>query len=593
MQLPKLGLRSKILIGIVLLVFLPVILIGAISYLTFSDMIEKKTSSYDWLSLQDTDSKLKYALNEINTVTDLAITQSVIQDLLKRPHSMISSEKAQEINTYIMTHPQITSFSLYRQEGRVYQTNDPPQGVTELDLPSMPWYNKMKELDGKPLWIGPGESGIASSSDPMLLQVRMVKDYYSLETIGVLVVTVKLDILEQVFWEASKPDDGNLLLINEEGTIVYSKKGDQLGRKAPFSVLDQESQWTEKDYKIETYDGHPSLITYLPSFNKGWFLVSVTSLDQLYAESRIIRNIVLATVMFLLLTTFLFEKYFVSRLIKTIIRTVKGLKDIEEGKFKEIRLLNASNDETGMLVEGFNQMSRQIRELIHQVEAEQQRKKEAEMAALVAQINPHFIYNSLESINSLAVLQGNREISRMVISLGKLLRISISGNQELIPLFKEVEHVEHYMNIQKMRFEDKFDYSISLPPHLKLFLTQKLIIQPFVENALYHAIERMEAKGRIRVSVFEEDDKICIEITDNGPGFNLKELEIDPAIERKNKGNGVGLKNVHERLRIRFGAPYGIIICSEQGFGTIVRIRIPKLLSDDKISLPGGKGVAP
>jgi two-component system sensor histidine kinase YesM len=201
---------------------------------------------------------------------------------------------------------------------------------------------------------------------------------------------------------------------------------------------------------------------------------------------------------------------------------------------------------------------------------------------LVAQINPHFIYNSLESINSMAVLQGNKNISKMVISLGKLLRISISENQELIPLNMEMEHVRHYLDIQKFRFEDKFSYQIEIPDSLKYFVTQKLIVQPIVENALYHAIEPMEGNGFISIVAKENGRDILIDVSDNGPGFDQTTLLNLWSKERGNlkkyRENGVGLKNVHERLSIQFGGYYGILICSSPGFGSTIRIRIPKIL---------------
>src|SRR5690606_34091336 len=146
-------------------------------------------------------------------------------------------------------------------------------------------------------------------------------------------------------------------------------------------------------------------------------------------------------------------------------------------------------DETDLLLIGFNRMNSQIRELIQRVEGEQKSKKQAEIQALVAQINPHFIYNSLEAINSLAVLQGNKDISKMVVALGKLLRISISDYQEMIPLSLELEHVRSYLSIQKYRFEDKFHYEIHLDEKIRSCMTLKLIVQPIVENALYHGIE--------------------------------------------------------------------------------------------------------
>lgn len=183
----------------------------------------------------------------------------------------------------------------------------------------------------------------------------------------------------------------------------------------------------------------------------------------------------------------------------------------------------------------------------------------------------------------MAVLQGNKDISKMVVSLGKLLRISISEHHELIPLSMELEHVQHYMRIQKFRFEEKFDYGIELPNELRHYVTQKLIVQPIVENALYHGIEPMEESGFISISVSENGEDIVIDVEDNGPGFDpetlMKLWNSDPGQLKKYRENGVGLKNVHERLRIRFGSRYGLMICSSPGYGSLIRIRIPKILT--------------
>lgn len=171
----------------------------------------------------------------------------------------------------------------------------------------------------------------------------------------------------------------------------------------------------------------------------------------------------------------------------------------------------------------------------------------------------------------------------MVVSLGKLLRISISENQQLITLSMEMEHVRHYLDIQKFRFEDQFDYRIEIPESLKYYLTQKLIVQPIVENALYHAIEPMQEKGLISIMAKEDERDIMIDVTDNGPGFSsdtLMNLWSKDGGNQNYRGTGVGLKNVHERLRIRFGGRYGILICSSPGQGSTIRIRIPKLLRE-------------
>ena len=268
-------------------------------------------------------------------------------------------------------------------------------------------------------------------------------------------------------------------------------------------------------------------------------------------------------------------------MVRGIISAVNGMKRVKQGIFVPIPSHNVAEDETDLLIDGFNRMSTQIQELIGQVETEQARKRKRAQA-LVAQINPHFIYNSLESINSMAVLQGNKDISKMVVSLGKAARISISEHHELIPVSMELEHVQHYMRIQKFRFEEKFDYGIELPNELRHYVTQKLIIQPIVENALYHGIEPMEESGLISIRVSEDGEDIVIDVEDNGPGFEpetlMKLWNSDPGQLKKYRENGVGLKNVHE-TRIRFGGRYGLMICSSPGYGSLIRIRIPKILT--------------
>ncbi|RCX15411.1 two-component system sensor histidine kinase YesM [Fontibacillus phaseoli] len=571
-------LRRKILLAIILLVFIPVILMGSISYFSFSNAMEKKSTNFYWVSLLETDRKLKYALNEITTNSNSAITQPVIQETLKEPTFVVTYDQRQDINKSI-DHPMISSFGLYSKDKLIYQYNEV---MTFDSLSHQDWYEAMKAAEGRPIWIGPGENGSASTGKPVLIQARIVKDYYSLEDIGALVIYVKPDILDQVFWDAAMLKQGDILLVNKQGNIVFDKSGEHIGERTDFPFL-SDVEMNGKGYYVDKYLGEKSLITYLPSHNKDWYLVAITPSKLIASESNNIRNIAVILVLVSLISAFLFDRYFVRRLVRSIIGAVNGMKRVQQGIFVPIPPMVRAEDETDLLMDGFNRMSTQISELIEQVQVEQARKKEVELQALVAQINPHFIYNSLESINSMAVLQGNRDISKMVVSLGKLLRISISENQQLIPLSMEMDHVRHYLDIQKFRFEDKFSYQIEIPESLKYYKTQKLIVQPIVENALYHAIEPMEGRGFISITARDGDRDILIDVMDNGPGFDQETLMHLWSKDRNNlkkyRENGVGLKNVHERLSIRFGGYYGIMICSSPGFGSIIRIRIPKIIT--------------
>ncbi|WP_342565915.1 sensor histidine kinase [Paenibacillus sp. FSL R7-0345] len=570
-------LRRKILFAIILLVFIPVIVMGIVTYVNFSKTMEKKSSSFYWISLLETDRKLKFALSEISSITNSAITQPAIQQSLKQPNFVLTYDRKQEINNLLINHPMITSFSLYGKDRLLYQYNAP---MSFADMRKQVWYGAMEGAEGRPVWSGPGENGSEAAGKPVLVQARVIKDYYSLEDIGYLVVYVKPDLLDQIFWEAATLKKGDILLVNKQGNIVFNKSGEHIGQRTEFPFL-QADYTQSQDYYIDNYQGEKSLITFLPSHNADWYLAAITPMNLISSESDSIRNlaIILGTVS--LLSAFLFDRYFVRRLVRSINSAVNGMKRVKQGIFMPITTPLRSDDESDLLIDGFNRMSSQISELIQQVQTEQGRKKEAEMQALMAQINPHFIYNSLESINSMAVLAGNRDISRMVVSLGKLLRISISQNQELIPLQMELEHVRHYLDIQKFRFEDKFSYKIDMPADLRQVMTQKLIVQPIVENALYHAIEQMEEHGEITISAQQNGKDIIIIVKDNGPGFDLSTMmslwNTEHSNPKKYADSGVGLRNVHERLNIRFGHPYGIMVCSSPGFGSTICIRIPTI----------------
>ncbi|MEK4289235.1 cache domain-containing sensor histidine kinase [Paenibacillus sp. FSL P4-0502] len=571
-------LRRKILFAIILLVFIPVILMGIVTYVNFSNAMEKKSSNFYWISLLETDRKLKFALSEITSITNSKITQPVVQQSLKQKNFVITYDRKQELSSYLIDHPMITSFSFYSKDRLIYQYN---ASMSFEDLKRQSWFDAMEGAEGRPVWSGPGENGSEISGNPVLVQARVIKDSYSLEDIGYLVVNVKPDLLDQIFWEAATLKKGDILLVNKLGNIVFNKSGEHIGQRTDFPFL-QNDYAKEHDYYIDNYQGEKSLITFLPSHNAAWYLVAITPMNLISSESVSIRNIAIILSTVSLLSAILFDRYFVRRLVHSINSAVNGMKRVKQGIFTPITTPYRADDESDLLINGFNRMSTQINELLVQVETEQGRKKEAEMQALMAQINPHFIYNSLESINSMAVLQGNKDISKMVISLGKLLRISISQNQELIPLHMEFEHVRHYLDIQKFRFEDKFSYIIDLSDGLKTFMTQKLIVQPIVENALYHAIEQMEDPGIIEITAYEMGTDMIIIVKDNGPGFDLAKMmslwDNEGSAQKKYSDSGVGLKNVHERLNIRFGSPYGILVCSSPGFGSTIRIRIPKIL---------------
>lgn len=242
----------------------------------------------------------------------------------------------------------------------------------------------------------------------------------------------------------------------------------------------------------------------------------------------------------------------------------------DENRFTEIQQLSGS----------YNHLIDHVKMLMFQVKAEQEELRKSEMNVLQAQINPHFLYNTLESILWMSERGNNEGASEMVAALGKLLRISLSKGNDFISLRQELAHAESYLTIQQIRYKDQFQYSIEAEDTILDCLTVKIILQPFLENALYHGIERMVDEGNIAIKVFDRQDKILIQIVDDGIGIlpeTLKEIEAGKNSEKV----GIGIRNVHQRIQIYFGKDYGVDITSEMDEGTIISIWLPKIVREE------------
>ncbi|CAK4823937.1 unnamed protein product [Aphanomyces euteiches] len=266
------------------------------------------------------------------------------------------------------------------------------------------------------------------------------------------------------------------------------------------------------------------------------------------------------------------------------------MKRVEHGDLTT-RVGRIGKGETAVLSKGFNSLVARIGELLEEVKLEQTRKNKAEMMLLQAQIKPHFLFNTLESINILAVRNEGAKVSQMVHRLGSILRIGFHGKEE-ITLRQEFEHLRSYLEIQKYRFEDLFDYQIEAAEEVMECGILKLTLQPLVENCIQHGFEGIEYRGLILINVYMEGERLLIQIQDNGigmsnvilSGFQYKTFEDIAAKDsppEHAERRGLGVRNVADRLRIHYGKEYGLFICSEENQGTTIQCVLPNLKPGD------------
>ena len=328
------------------------------------------------------------------------------------------------------------------------------------------------------------------------------------------------------------------------------------------------------------------LLTYSHSGFLGWTVITSIPYKELIKSSVYIRNTIFITTILTLLAAAILGVGLASSIIKPVRGLQKTMKRVEEGDFSgQVKVL--SKDEIGDLTNGFNKMLIRLNELVNEVylskirETEMMfRQKEMELNALQAQINPHFLFNSLETIRGMALEYGMEDISDISASLAKLLRYNINNNSKTVTLAEEILQTKVYLRIQKYRFDDKLEYEFFIPEWAKNQTIAKFSIQPIVENSFKHGIELSGGISKISITALQEsDDTYVIRIKDNGIGISQERLEeIRRNLKQKDVidgGQGIGMVNVHRRIVHLFGEKYGISIHSSEGNGATLSIRLP------------------
>ena len=311
----------------------------------------------------------------------------------------------------------------------------------------------------------------------------------------------------------------------------------------------------------------------------GWKLVMVSSLSSVQKENMKIYQLIFS---FLCLAGILMlgvDVILIQKITKPVSRLHQAIQSFGVGKL-DVRVDETGIGEISSLEQGFNQMAGEIQELMDRSISQEQEKRHMERRLLQAQISPHFLYNTLDSI--IWMIQGKQYegAGKMVSLLARFFRVALSKGKDIIPLRQEVEHATSYLSIQNIRFQDKFDFELNIDESLMEYLCPKITIQPILENAIYHGVENMFGDGKIILSIQEHGEDICIEVSDNGEGMTEEQVEkiLHHDIRKTSgKGSGVGVYNVDSRIKLLYGENYGISIQSELDEGTTVKILLPKV----------------
>lgn len=579
---------SKLFSYFLCLIILSVVSLSTVSYIICSSIVEQETNENTVQTIGQVKQGLElYITNVQNIIYYLSkntdVTEFLGQGGTGGSETKILENRADELmNLYTQVHPEIAGILIVNRNG-TYVSNE-MRTITRDSLTLDDWYKISAANDGRTSIISrPLGRNILTgySADSVLSITQAIYDREG-KCSGVILVDFKLETIKKVIQDITLGKNGFIFVTSGDGNVLYAPVNPIVYRIKTDWLKSASGDMTQmiksRQYKI----------IYGSSSLANLKIIGVFSLDELFANVSQIRNYTFLIGGVMSLLALLTSVFFTSSIAKPIRALRSLMKQAEKGDF-DIKFVYGSQDEIGQLGESFNNMVARIKQLIEMLLFVQKSKREAELKTLEAQIKPHFLYNTLETIQWMAKQHDASDIVIVVSAMTNLFRISLNKGKEIVSVAEEIRHVESYLIIQKVRYESKLNYTISCDPALLQCRIIKLILQPIVENAIYHGIKEKRGPGRIEIRVSAAGERLHFTVWDNGAGMPPENTQVINEIlegKRVNSLNGYGLQNVNERIRLTYGSDCGLTITSRFGEYTAVEAVLP--LDDGK----GGETVS-
>ena len=579
------GLQFVISVSFTLVALVGMVFIGGFLLQSYGNATEEMVRKDSRQLIDQVEINLNNYLRSMMRISD-AMYYNVIKKV-----DLGQDNISQELNLlYESNKDNLVSVACFDEEGSLLGAAPVGTLKKNVDLGSQKWFtsaeNQMENLHFSELHV---ENIFENSSGRYYWVVSLSRGVELTNrgrmSGGILLVDMNFSGIRQLFTKVNSQGLGYVYLINSDGDIIYHPKQNLI-----FSSMMKENNKTASQYDDgvydETFQGEDRTVIVKTVGYTGWKIVSVTPKKIFYQNAnrtRIVAGIMLSLSIFLMIFANQFVAVRVARPMKKLEDSLKGI-----GVDKEPEIYIGGPPEIQHLGKTILSMVEQLRKLTDDIVKEQEEKRKSELDALQSQINPHFLYNTLDSIMWMVESEQYEDAVAMVQALGKLFRISLSRGKNIITVGEELQHARSYLDIQKYRYKNKFISYFEIEEDIEKYKTIKLILQPLIENAIYYGMEYMDGDGEIYIRAYTRENDLYFEVEDNGLGMREEQvaglLTEEPKV--RSKGSGIGLRNVHQRIQLYFGETYGLQIESEPDEGTIIRIHLPK--TEDVVSEAGG-----
>jgi two-component system sensor histidine kinase YesM len=576
---PKRSIQGKIFIAFIVVTLVSIVSITVIVYMSMRETITQNAITSVSDSIRQADESLNRMLEEIDRLNTVVVTnKNTVIDTLLSPNEEISYEWFQEqkrmdefLSSLIDYKAYISRIAVVGLNGKVFFSGGPWLDRTILGTRMMDY---MLQNGSRHAYFK--QTGV---SDAITIG-REIR--YDRAPIGIVMVDLNYEFIQKTY-DVRPTTDSMIYVLDKDNRFVYETQTASPPAPSYEKMKEINQQFARNGDAVRQYiDGKEYIVLCHQSDYTGWSTIALTPMDSLLTESVRLRKL-LAEVSIIVFIVVLIVSLQVSSRITLNIRKLKSLMMfVKEGNFtlpqKEIK----SEDETGQLYLVFISMVEELKRLLEGIHLSEKEKREAELTALQAQIHPHFLYNSLNTIKYLARLNGVPNIEEVSGSLIELMRSVLGNSSEFLTLREELAYVEHYVSIMKYRYMKPIRLITEIEDDALLDCrVLKLMLQPLVENAIIHGIGTLEQDGFVLIRVYEDANHLHIDVVDNGKGITEEQqknlLEGTGTKGETSRFSGMGVRNVHERIVRMYGDSYGVHLCSEPGFYTKAEIRLPKL----------------
>lgn len=571
--MPFISIKSKMLVICLTVVIVPIFVMTVMSYASSQRLLEQKYTELLMDIANQTNVRIDEYLKEvekISLVASFGMNSSVkaaaednypLQEYLRDDNEENENMAYGMLMNYIMMKDREISFYIYNLNGGqdLFVSTDLPYDYS-YNAKEEEWFKFFQASNSKMMTLDTHVDMQTKSRKLAIAHARKILDMDSGTVLGIMVVRIDLGVIDLVNSRLQQSLRSRFTIVDESDNIIYNADTSLIGHKFSDTVRPD-----ERDHLIvaSRFD------------RQRWTTYLYMPMSELSAEGDLLRQNIYLLAVLMLLFLAVISIYLSSVITRPIKKLMNNIILVEKGQFEQVENIR-SRDEIGLLAARFNRMSRELKGLVSQIQRDEMEKAAAEIRALQSQINPHFLYNTLGSVKWIASMQQADTIVEMTEALIAMLRYAARAEGSLVSVHEELDNLRNYMTIQQVRYYNRIRMDIEADDALLEKRMPKLILQPIVENAIFHGLAEKEEDGVVTIRIAREGGGFAIDVHDNGEGMDEETLRrIQASLAGADEGESIGLRNVQRRIQLHYGNSYGIACRSAPGEGTTFRILLP------------------